>query len=281
MHDITVCTVNFNLSEILKVQLDHLARVNQDAQIQVIVVQNTPFQHSVSYPHVEMRVLDGIPMHLAKRTAKNLGDPSKIGQPKGGNQHGMALNKAIDLVTTRYMVILDPDCFIFTPFSSLIQDMQEENLSFMSTTYGHNNTHTDPARFNQPKMSSAPSPFFTLIDLEKWKESLSWDPRDWEDQFIIDQIETGMVMRTKAYKYKHHIFNICTHKNCSICKDLNMPFDSIAGKSAIVEKFFWRNSLVCCHLHYRDANMDPVRKIVDAYEAKPIHHSQSTYIKFT
>lgn len=146
---ITICTVSFNNASLLDLNLTLTRELNPAAGFRWLVVDNN----------------HDFPKHEARDFEIITGDPCiNQGKLRGSYHHAQALNKALEYVDTPYVLVLDPDFFIFRKnwIADVLAHMESHNLSFWGAPY-----YPD---LNW-KRRYFPTVSCMLIDLEKVKKS--------------------------------------------------------------------------------------------------------------
>jgi len=124
--ELTICSVSFHSKSYLRLNRDLVRHLNPNQELKWLVIENTP---AASDERIENHsshffVSDGCEF-----------DPSKL-RP-ASYHHGVALNKALGLVKTRLVMLLDPDFFIVRKnwITELVQHMEENKLVFFGVPY--------------------------------------------------------------------------------------------------------------------------------------------------
>ncbi|NOH00769.1 MAG: glycosyltransferase [Chloroflexi bacterium] len=143
--DLTICTVSFNSASLLDLNLTLTRELNPASSFRWLVVDNN----------------HDFPKHEARDFEVIEGDPCiNQGRLKGSYHHAQALNKALHYVSTRYLLVLDPDFFIFREnwIADVLAHMESHNLGFWGAPYYPDLTW---------KRRYFPAVSCMLIDLEK------------------------------------------------------------------------------------------------------------------
>lgn len=147
--DLTICTVTFKGKWCLDLNWALVDSLNPGQQYRWIVVEN-------SGPEDEGRVA----ADDARFDVVPGGPPLKPGKYRASYHHATAMQKALPLVRSRYLLILDPDFFVVRPkwIRDVLSYMDSEGLAFFGAPH-------DPGRPN--KYRYFPSVVFMLIDLQQ------------------------------------------------------------------------------------------------------------------
>jgi hypothetical protein len=155
---LTICTVSYRSASLLDLNMTLTREINPVANFQWIVVDNNDdFQGRAPFREQDVQIIQGDPC-------------VNQGRLKGSYHHAQALNKAIDLVTTRYLLVIDPDFFIFQKdwINAVLAHMSAKHLSFWGAPYYPSLTW---------KRRYFPTVSCMLIDLEKVaREKLDFTP---------------------------------------------------------------------------------------------------------
>jgi len=158
LQDLTICTVSFQSAELIELNILLTRKLNPHYDINWLIVDNNN-----DFAKKDFKDSPGI--HLLT------GDPAiNQGKFKGSYHHAQALNKALQNVSTRFALFLDPDFFIIQDnwIEKVLQRVVQKNLSFWGAPY-------------HPRLSWKRRYFPTvsclLIDLEKVeKRDLDFTP---------------------------------------------------------------------------------------------------------
>jgi hypothetical protein len=127
----TVITVNYCRSGILNQNLLLTSKLNKKCTFEWIVTENTPLDEQVLEPTLSegFRVIQGVDK------------PSQYYAP-ASYHHGLGLNKALEFVRTRYLLVLDPDFFITRKEAlyEMIMYMKERNISLLGVPWHPRNS---------------------------------------------------------------------------------------------------------------------------------------------
>ncbi len=152
---LTICTVSYHSASLLDLNLTLTRELNPAANYRWIVVDNDD-DFQVDEPHQ---------FHLLK------GDPcSNHGRVRGSYHHAQSLNKALEHVATRFVLILDPDFFIICEnwIQDLLAHISSKNVSLWGAPYYPHASW---------KRRYVPAAYCMLIDLEKIeKDKLDFTP---------------------------------------------------------------------------------------------------------
>jgi hypothetical protein len=176
MSQLTICTVNTGTATLLEANWNLTVNLNKRLPTRWVVVENTAEGNSeaVGASDERFRVRRGLPFSEVKALW-----PSNclFGLNPGSFQHGYGLNLALEQVTTRWALLLDPDfCIVVPEWCSVIPEfMEREGLSFFGAPY--------PSQMHS-KYRYFPAAYCLLVDLQRVpRETLDFRPvhirRNW------------------------------------------------------------------------------------------------------
>lgn len=117
---LTICTVSFHSKRYLELNWELTRYLNPSKQITWVVIENTPpgSDDSLGLETDRFHVFSGYEIDLGKWCPASY-------------HHGIALNKALGLVNTRFLLVLDPDFYIVKQnwMTEVIQYMQANDLA--------------------------------------------------------------------------------------------------------------------------------------------------------
>jgi hypothetical protein len=117
---LTICSVSFRSTELLKLNIRITQNLNNGTDFRWLIVDNHhDFQESGFVDNQNVQIIEGDPA-------------TNQGKLKGSYHHAQALNKALNYVSTRYLLIIDPDFFIVHKdwIAEALQHVSKNNLSF-------------------------------------------------------------------------------------------------------------------------------------------------------
>lgn len=123
MVDITVCTVSFHNAPYLRLNWHLCEHLNDgDSGVSWIVAENTP---------------EGASDRLAPDNPHFTVIPGEGPGLRPNFQHTLALHRCLDLVKTRYLLVLDPDFYLVRPHwvRDVVEHMQREKLTFFGVPW--------------------------------------------------------------------------------------------------------------------------------------------------
>lgn len=171
-NSLTICTVSYKSASLLDLNLTLTKELNPTTDFHWMIVDNNN-----DFP-------DGAPRGKTNVTVI-LGDPCiNQGRLKGSYHHAQALNKALDVISSRYLLVLDPDFFIFENdwVNTVLSYMSAKNLSFWGAPYYPNLTW---------KRRYFPTVSCMLIDLEKVRpEQLDFTP-ELDELHVLKEFSTS------------------------------------------------------------------------------------------
>jgi hypothetical protein len=174
--ELTICTVSYQSASLLDLNLTLTRELNPASNIRWLVVDNNnDFTKNDAH---EFQLITGDPC-------------INQGKLRGSYHHAQALNKALGYVDTRYVLVIDPDFFIFQEnwVNDVLAHMERHNLSFWGAPYYPDLTW---------KRRYFPTVSCMLIDLEKVKkEELDFTPEldEYHALFALSTITLlGMLM---------------------------------------------------------------------------------------
>jgi hypothetical protein len=151
---LSILSVKFGSSVWLEQNFELIQRLNPDSNYDFFVVNNDSDPNFKPSP--EIQVLPVVPRVLH-------GD-------KGSYHHAAALNSALPLIKTRFLLILDPDFYVIRPnwIEAVIDNMKAQNLACFGSTWHPRWTY---------QYRYFPSVHFMLFDLGKIPlETLDFTP---------------------------------------------------------------------------------------------------------
>lgn len=276
---ISVCIVNHNNDDLIKLNHEFLKKKNNDLEIEFIVGCNTAYRFQSS----DIIAVEGIPADQCLMNDKNTKDQSLWGKKKGGNQHAVCLEKCISRATHRFVVTLDPDFFVLVPLNIFVSKILDGNLAIIGSPYGyvqefnqHKNHHVSPVGF-------LPTCIFTLIDRDKYNENIILDPRQSNDQYYSweDKVDTSLPFRESLHKYRYETLNVCINGNCSICMEMGVQYmqDQPGKFRGGCERYFLDNQLCGVHYHYRDGYVEKIKQLLQSHVHTKTYHPLPNFVK--
>lgn len=151
---LSIISVKFGSAVWLEQNLELIRRLNPNSEYDFFVVNNDSDPNFK--PSREIQVLPAVPRVLH-------GD-------KGSYHHAAALNSALPLIKTRFLLILDPDFYVIRPnwIEAVVENMKAQNLACFGSTWHPRWTY---------QYRYFPSVHFMLFDLEKIPlETLDFTP---------------------------------------------------------------------------------------------------------
>jgi hypothetical protein len=118
--DITIISCSYGHSEILNHNIQLMRRKNQYCQFKWVVAECTPAQDQGLYP----------PLSKEFDLIQGQDKPTQYYAPSS-YQHALSLNKALQYVETRYLLVLDPDFFV------LRKESLSEMIGYMKSKHIH------------------------------------------------------------------------------------------------------------------------------------------------
>jgi len=163
---LTICTVSYRSASLLDLNLTLTRELNPASNFRWLIVDNNhDFQERAPRGEQNVQVIQGDPC-------------MNQGPLRGSYHHAQALNKALTMISTRYLLVIDPDFFIFQKgwVDAILAYMSANDLSFWGAPYYPNLTW---------KRRYFPTVSCMLIDLEKVaREKLDFTPELDEFQFL-------------------------------------------------------------------------------------------------
>ncbi|MCB0104092.1 MAG: glycosyltransferase [Anaerolineales bacterium] len=155
---LTICAVSYRSASLLDLNLSLTRKLNTTGSYRWLIVDNNnDFPTGSLTGEEDVQLLQGEPC-------------VNEGALRGSYHHAQALNKALQHVSTRYLLVIDPDFFIFHRdwINEVLNHMSENGLSFWGAPYYPDLTW---------KRRYFPTVSCMLIDLEKTgKELLDFTP---------------------------------------------------------------------------------------------------------
>lgn len=137
-------------------------RLNPGAALRWRVVRNLPVQPSDEHLHPHFEILDG--------AALDEGPEAPAASRRGSYHHALGLNVACRDLRTRFVMLLDPDCFVVRPgwIADVLTHMRDRGLAAFGTPYHPRS----PA-----KVRYVPNAVCMVVDTELLAlEGLDWTP---------------------------------------------------------------------------------------------------------
>lgn len=190
---LTICTVSFESAPWLSLNRALVERLNPGKTPRWLVAENSPAgsAHRLSPADRDFEVLEGTPYPARAFAAASY-------------HHAAGLGIAISRVTSRYLLVLDPDFFIIRRnwIDELIAHMRAAGIAILGAPW-------HPARIN--KIRYFPCAHCTLIDLRQVpKDSLDFSPGyervpDWAVEKNKQHSRIGSVMRRLSLARRRRI----------------------------------------------------------------------------
>lgn len=122
---LTICTVSYRSASLLELNLTLTRELNPAENFHWLVVDNAgDFQERTLSDVQDVRLITGLPCH-------------NQGKLRGSYHHAQALNQAVGLVSTRYIMVIDPDFFIIKKgwIADVLNHMSVNKLAFWGAPY--------------------------------------------------------------------------------------------------------------------------------------------------
>lgn len=122
---LTICTVSYRSASLLDLNLTLTRELNPATNFHWLVVDNAgDFQARTLSDVQEVRIIQGEPC-------------LNLGKLRGSYHHAQALNHAVGLVSTRYLMVIDPDFFIIKKgwVADVLNHMSVNGLAFWGAPY--------------------------------------------------------------------------------------------------------------------------------------------------
>lgn len=165
MDTLTICTVSYRSASLLNLNLSLTHTLNPTASFSWLIVDNNnDFRAGTPTDAREVRLLSGDPC-------------INQGKLRGSYHHAQGLNKALPYVSTRYLMLIDPDFFIFRRnwINEVLEHMFVNQLNVWGAPYYPDLTW---------KRRYFPTVSCMIIDLERTKkEDLDFTPE--LDEYLI------------------------------------------------------------------------------------------------
>jgi hypothetical protein len=124
--DLTICSVSFDTARHLELNWDLVRYLNPAQPCTWVITENSP-------PHSRDLVDPQSGQFVVRR-----GEAFDSGHPRPASQHhGLGLNRAMESVRSRFVLILDPDFYIVRPnwMADVLEHMQVERLAFFGVPW--------------------------------------------------------------------------------------------------------------------------------------------------
>lgn len=243
--DLTICSVSYNSAAHLAFNRRLVAHLNPGARIRWIVVENSP-------PDAEWQVMpdpSDPDLTLLPPAARN---PESL-RP-GSYQHGKALNEAVRMATTRWVLVLDPDFYIVRPnwHATVTTHMAERGLGYFGAPW-HPRWYT--------KFRYFPSVHCFFVDQQRQRvadldfsagEGGVAHPRTW-----VEKLQIGRTARRLTGPSRQLVDALRSGARLGIG-----VFDNLRNRArvGIAEETGYR-----VHAHYRAQGGPPAECVVPAY----------------
>ena len=125
LNQLTICSVSFKSAELLKLNLELTLQLNKVNDISWLVIDNNgDFIDNKEAAVRNFQIIEG-------------DQPINSGRLKASYHHAQALNKALKYISTRYLLVLDPDFFIIRRnwIVEVLQHASKQGLSFWGAPY--------------------------------------------------------------------------------------------------------------------------------------------------
>ena len=179
--ELTICTVSYGHKSLIETNIALVTKMNSGKIIRWIIVENTPDNKSDRFALGEsgnVKVIKGVTNDF-----KGIGSASY--------HHASGLNIAMKEVTTRYVLVLDPDFFIVRKnwVIDVVDYMRQNNLAFFGAPY-------NPKRYM--KYRGFPCIHCMFIDLDKVsKKEIDFNPSYKQEVSTVDIIATDATIDPK------------------------------------------------------------------------------------
>lgn len=147
--DLSICTTSYKSATFLRINREQVADLNPGVQVQWIVAENSPPDSSERLPENEkgMNVIPG----------------AGTGHTPAFH-HTVALGKALDLASTRFVLVLDPDLYVVRPdwVREVTEHMLTKSLAIFAVPW---HPHS------KSKYRYFPAVHFALFDTERFPKT--------------------------------------------------------------------------------------------------------------
>ena len=124
--NLTICSVSFRSKRYLELNWELVKNLNPNQQLTWIVIENTPPESSdrLNIHSTHFLVSEGYGL-----------DTSQLWP--ASYHHGIALNRALSLVNTRFALLLDPDFYVVRKswITEVLEHVEENRLAFFGVPY--------------------------------------------------------------------------------------------------------------------------------------------------
>lgn len=276
---ISICITNYKTDNLISLNKNWIQSLNKNIELEFIIGCNTPYKDL----DIATILVDSVPDEDCLMNSKNTQDISLWGKKKSGNQHSVSMQKCFRRASFRYLLSLDPDFFCLIPLSRLVEEIEKRDLAVIGSPHGYVQEFCKHFDFHRSPIGFLPGPFCTLIDRERYTESIIFDPRQSDDRFNSwgDKVDTSLPFRESLYKYKYETFNVCINNSCSICRELGDQYmeDQHGKFRGGCERYFFDNKLCGIHYHYRDGDVSKIRRLLDMHSSQSVYHPLSNFVK--
>jgi hypothetical protein len=260
--------INFKSDFLLKLNIELIHKINDNLKIRHLVVENSPVINSNKY----IELIQGISEDEIKEeynklqhlTNIKLKDPKK-GYIYGDWPHSMGLNKCLkQKINSRFILTLDPDCFIFSSFTNMINHMINHNLTFLGVPLG---TASRNKRWYKPCVTAL------MIDTNKFNiKKLDFTPARFhkEGKMKHKHILTLVGMRIYSHykKNNYQVMKMCNPTDCNHClkilKSEQLVEQSKKKLKGLTETFFWPSKeFFGIHFHVGKNRTDKDNRVLE------------------
>jgi hypothetical protein len=182
--DMTICSVSFGDWPLIELNRRLCERLNPKTRVRWRVVRNLPAQPSdMAAGGDDVEVIDG----------ESLDETARAASKHRSYHHALGLNRACRDLQTRYLALVDADCFVVRPHwvRDVLNHMRDRGLAFFGVPYHPRSI---------AKVRYFPCAVFSVIDTRQVPaDALDWTPEavvgrrpdGWLDQWLQRRLRDG------------------------------------------------------------------------------------------
>ena len=257
--DITIITVNFKSDRLLELNVENIAKRNKDIKIFWIVTENNiPIKNKnalVNHDNIDLHFLPEVSDGEVRKKYEKQKHLTNMDLDRRHWHHAIGLNNClIDEIDSRFLLSLDPDCFIMSPISKSIQYILDNKLTFFGTPLA-----SDTGNVVSGTDDFVNKPYATgmFIDLKKFDlKNIDYSPAFTSMQ---SRIKYGNVNNRVGFRLFEHFklknyegLKLCSPSKCDSCKSILGKDNSFAENYYFDDNLFWG-----FHIHMNKHRLRP------------------------
>lgn len=234
MKEITICMVSCMSSSYIKHNLKLLREQDHNIKMHLLLCKNDTEEEELE----NLKILN---QYFDSGLIKQGSNKAIVDRWSSSYNHGIGLNSLVEDIKTRYVLFLDPDFYIYSPLSNVIDRMERKKLALFGAPY-----------YKGPRFNSFPASFCQFIDLSLVKrEDLNFLPdKEGSYDFVADvgfrirlAYENSNFEGLQCYDEFPFLFNVAY--NNEVQKIAVQPFPSN------IDCYFLENRFFGYHIHQR------------------------------